>query len=127
MNPVTLLVVAVACVAIYVMMEYPLSEVTINVTPYSDDNNNEQDNVPQKARDVADKIKENDGEAPEGYQGGAEFENKEGLLPKGVKYKEYDVDPLVKGENRGAERIVIGDDGSVWYTNDHYQTFILVE
>ncbi len=36
----------------------------------------------------------------------------------------YDVNPYVKGQNRGAERIVIGDDDSVWYTNDHYHTFI---
>ncbi len=48
-------------------------------------------------------------------------------LPDGVNYKEYDINPYVKGQNRGAERIVIGDDGSVWYTNDHYYTFTRME
>ncbi len=33
----------------------------------------------------------------------------------------------MKGQNRGSERVVIGDDGSVWYTNDHYHTFIKIE
>lgn len=48
-------------------------------------------------------------------------------LPEGVNYKEYDINPYVKGQNRGAERIVIGDDDSVWYTNDHYYTFTQME
>lgn len=38
-----------------------------------------------------------------------------------------EVNPYVKGQNRGAERIVIGDDGSVWYTNNHYYTFTRIE
>ena len=42
-------------------------------------------------------------------------------------YKEYDINPFVKGQGRGTERIVIGDDGSAWYTNDHYQTFTQIE
>lgn len=37
------------------------------------------------------------------------------------------VNPYVKGQNRGTERIVTGDDGSVWYTNDHYRTFTKIE
>ncbi|WP_194191879.1 ribonuclease domain-containing protein [Clostridium chrysemydis] len=32
-----------------------------------------------------------------------------------------------QGKNRGAERIVIGDNGSVWYTKDHYFTFTRIE
>jgi len=40
-----------------------------------------------------------------------------------VTYKEYDINPKIPGKNRGAERIVIGSDGSVWYTSDHYVTF----
>ncbi|MBZ2151570.1 hypothetical protein K1I86_02490 [Streptococcus cristatus] len=28
---------------------------------------------------------------------------------------------------RGTERIVIGNDGSIWYTRDHYQTFIKIK
>jgi guanyl-specific ribonuclease Sa len=48
------------------------------------------------------------------------------LLPKG-NYKEYDVDPYVKGEDRGGERIVLDDKGNVWYSNDHYKTFIKIK
>ncbi|WP_460646382.1 ribonuclease domain-containing protein [Lacrimispora xylanolytica] len=44
-----------------------------------------------------------------------------------MNYREYDVNPYVKGQNRGAERIVIGDDGSVWYTNDHYSSFTKIQ
>ncbi|WP_367865356.1 ribonuclease domain-containing protein [Pedobacter sp. WC2423] len=42
---------------------------------------------------------------------------------RGVAYKEYDVNPKVKGQNRGAERIIIGADGTRYYTGDHYKTF----
>ncbi len=55
------------------------------------------------------------------------LENGAQKLPEGVNYKEYDINPYAKGQNRGAERIVIGDDGSVWYTNDHYYTFTQIE
>ncbi|MDD8048715.1 MAG: ribonuclease domain-containing protein [Thomasclavelia sp.] len=77
---------------------------------------------------MATQVIDNNGLAPEGYKGGKIFNNmpkEEGAqkLPEGVTYKEYDVNPYVKGQNRGMERIVIGDDGSVWYTNDHYFTF----
>ena len=49
------------------------------------------------------------------------------FLPDGTKYKEYDVHPYQKGVRRGMERIVIGEDGSIWYTQDHYQTFIRIK
>lgn len=74
----------------------------------------------------------NNGIPPKGYKGGRTYKNiplEDGTqkLPEGVNYKEYDINPYVKGQNRGAERIVIGDDGSVWYTNDHYYTFTQIE
>ncbi|MBB5636991.1 ribonuclease T1 [Pedobacter cryoconitis] len=78
--------------------------------------------VPQKAYTVADYVAKN-GRAPQGYVGGTVFQNREGLLPQGTAYKEYDVNPKVNGQNRGAERIVLGSDGSRYYTGDHYATF----
>ncbi|MGY0035488.1 ribonuclease domain-containing protein [Pedobacter sp. NJ-S-72] len=78
--------------------------------------------VPQKAYTVADYVAKN-GRAPQGYVGGTVFQNREGLLPQGTAYKEYDVNPKVSGQNRGAERIVIGSDGSRYYTGDHYASF----
>ncbi len=44
-----------------------------------------------------------------------------------ITYKEYDVNPYQKGVNRGAERLVRGSDGRSYYTNDHYETFTLIE
>lgn len=34
-----------------------------------------------------------------------------------------DVHPYQKDKSLFPERIVIGDDGSIWFTEDHYQTF----
>lgn len=86
----------------------------------------------KKAKNIAQQIKANNGAPPKGYKGGRTYKNiplEVGAqkLPGGVSYKEYDINPYVKGRNRGAERIVIGDDGSVWYTSDHYYTFTRIE
>lgn len=55
--------------------------------------------------------------------GGDYFGNYEGLLPKanGRKYTECDVN--YSGGYRGSERIIFSNDGLIYYTNDHYQTF----
>ena len=79
-----------------------------------------------QARWVAEYVKENNGKPPEGYVGGRTFKNKEGKLPQG-NYREYDVDARPSkdsGKTRNKERIVIDqDNGTVWYTDDHYDTF----
>lgn len=59
--------------------------------------------------------------------GGSRFGNYEGLLPEasGRTYKECDIDTLgVK--SRGAKRIVFSNDGLIYYTADHYETFELL-
>jgi len=100
-----------------------------NLNPFKkNDNDKKPDNrLPQKVRDVVDYIKRNEGNSPPGYETPKSFLNKEGGLPTGTKYTEYDVNPIVRGQSRGPERIVIGEDKSVWYTSDHYKTFIRVE
>ena len=40
-----------------------------------------------------------------------------------LRYREWDVNPLRPGVNRGAERLVTGSDGSAHYTDDHYKSF----
>ncbi|WP_156160617.1 RHS repeat-associated core domain-containing protein [Demequina soli] len=62
-----------------------------------------------------------------GYKGGRVFENTQGKLPEspGLTYREWDVNPFVKGGNRGAERIVTGSDGSAYWTGDHYDSFLI--
>ena len=53
--------------------------------------------------------------------GGDRFGNYEGLLPKSGKYKEADVN--YNGGFRGADRLIFDENGSIWYTGDHYNTF----
>ena len=61
--------------------------------------------------------------APGKSIGGDRFGNYEGQLPKkkGRTFRECDCN-YTKGK-RGGERIVYSNDGHVWYTNDHYETF----
>ena len=65
--------------------------------------------------------------APGKCIGGMKFGNYEGLLPKksGRQYYECDIDTL--GESsRGAKRIVYSNDGLIYYTDDHYESFTLL-
>lgn len=59
--------------------------------------------------------------------GGDKFGNREGLLPKksGRQYYECDIDTKGKG-SRGAKRIVFSNDGLIYYTTDHYESFELL-
>lgn len=57
--------------------------------------------------------------------GGSYFGNYEGLLPEGHNYTECDIDTAGK-KSRGAKRIVFSDDGLIYYTDDHYETFTLL-
>ena len=41
-----------------------------------------------------------------------------------VRYSEHDIYPFVNKSERGLERIVTGNDGTIYYTADHYITFI---
>ena len=58
--------------------------------------------------------------------GGDRFGNFEGILPgkKGRKYFECDID--YKKGSRNAKRIVYSNDGLIYYTEDHYETFELL-
>ena len=53
--------------------------------------------------------------------GGDYFGNYEGVLPTSTKYHECDVN--YKGGYRQAERIVYGNNGKIYYSDDHYKTF----
>ncbi len=59
--------------------------------------------------------------------GGDRFQNFERLLPtkKGRQYYECDIDTLGKS-SRGAKRIVYSNDGLIYYTDDHYESFTLL-
>jgi ribonuclease T1 len=85
--------------------------------------------VPQKVYKVLEYI-DTYNKAPEGHVGGRRFGNYEKLLPKKnkisqkkINYREWDVNKKIQGKNRGAERLVTGDDKSAFYTRDHYKSF----
>ena len=65
--------------------------------------------------------------APGKCIGGDYFGNYEGLLPekKGRKYTECDIDTL-GAKSRGAKRIIFSNDGLIYYTDDHYESFELL-
>lgn len=55
---------------------------------------------------------------------GITFQNRERLLPSKPRgyYREYTV--ITPGENdRGARRIIAGENGELYYTDDHYESF----
>lgn len=55
--------------------------------------------------------------------GGTRFGNYEGQLPDKSGRKWYECDVNYQGGYRGEERIVYSNDGLIYYTNDHYETF----
>lgn len=61
--------------------------------------------------------------APGKSIGGDYFGNYEGLLPEaeGREYHECDIDS--DGSYRGGKRIIYSNDGLIFYTEDHYETF----
>ena len=82
--------------------------------------------VPDKVYEVFESIRIHHGEPPLGYVGGRTFENRERRLPRG-RYREYDVNPKMRGRDRGAERLVIEQrTGKAYYTDDHYRTFTAI-
>ena len=59
--------------------------------------------------------------------GGSRFGNYEGLLPRaeGRTYTECDIG-TVGASSRGAKRLVFSNDGLIYYTDDHYESFELL-
>lgn len=85
-------------------------------------------------------VTKKDAEALYGWQGGAldklapgkaiggdHFGNYEGLLPhkEGREWTECDIG-TVGQSSRGAKRIIFSNDGLVYYTDDHYESFELL-
>ena len=60
---------------------------------------------------------------PGGCIGGDRFGNYEEQLPEG-RWTECDVN--YAGGYRGGERLVFNDEGAIYYTNDHYESFTLL-
>ncbi|MBV8032310.1 MAG: ribonuclease [Betaproteobacteria bacterium] len=78
--------------------------------------------LPAQARETLRLIKHN---GPFPYaQDGSTFANREKRLPMRAHgyYREYTVKAAGAGD-RGPQRIVAGNGGEFYYTNDHYRTF----
>lgn len=78
--------------------------------------------LPPEAAETVDLI-DAGGPFPEDEDGGT-FGNREELLPDRPSgyYAEYTV-PTPGSEDRGARRIVAGDSGELYWTDDHYRSF----
>lgn len=80
--------------------------------------------IPRKAQDLLTILQDRQGVPLPGYAGGRDFNNRERRLPPG-RYREYDVNPKIRGHARDAERLVIEQrTGKAYYTGDHYRTFL---
>jgi ribonuclease T1 len=80
------------------------------------------DELPPEARHTVALVKVG---GPFPYQrDGSAFHNREGLLPKRSRghYREYTV-KTPGAKDRGARRIVAGQSGELYYTDDHYRSF----
>lgn len=62
------------------------------------------------------------------HKDGTVFGNREGLLPAKERgyYREYTV-PTPGSSDRGARRLVSGASDELYYTPDHYQSFVVVD
>ncbi|EAE8348015.1 type IV secretion protein Rhs [Listeria monocytogenes] len=84
------------------------------------------DRIPLRAKRFI-RYYEGKGHRPKGYAHG-KYKNKEGRLPKGKTYREYDIYRKMgrtntQRGNRGKKRLVRSSDGKWYYTNTHYKTF----
>ena len=83
------------------------------------------DRLPVEAQGTLDAIAAG---APHPYaQDGSTFFNREGLLPPAAEgyYREFTVE-TPGSPDRGARRLVAGAEGEVFYTADHYGSFVEV-
>lgn len=83
--------------------------------------------LPPEAEDTW-RLVESDGPFPYPDRDGSVFGNREQLLPERPRgyYEEYTV-PTPGESDRGARRLVTGDGAEVFYTADHYDSFVVVD
>ncbi|MDA3629377.1 ribonuclease domain-containing protein [Saccharopolyspora oryzae] len=74
------------------------------------------------------KLIQSNGPFPYPQKDGTVFGNREGVLPKEKSgyYHEYTV-PTPGSRDRGARRLVTGDHSELYYTGDHYESFVVVD
>ena len=65
--------------------------------------------------------------APEQSIGGDIFQNRRGQLPSAQRRVYYEADLNYSSGRRGSERLVYSNDGLLFITRDHYQTFTQIQ
>ena len=69
----------------------------------------------------------------EGTKAGKTYHNQSGALPSKdidgnpITYREFDVNNKAPGQGRDAQRFLVGSDGSIYYTDDHYIRFVKIK
>jgi ribonuclease T1 len=83
--------------------------------------------LPSQARDTVELI-DAGGPFPHPERDGATFGNFEGILPDRPDgyYEEFTV-PTPGSDDRGERRIVAGEEGELYWTGDHYESFARIE
>ena len=83
--------------------------------------------LPEQVKDTWELI-ERGGPFPYPRNDGVAFRNRERLLPAKPSdyYREYTV-PTPGSDDRGARRLVTGSSDEVYYTADHYESFVVVD
>ncbi|PSL56633.1 guanyl-specific ribonuclease Sa [Saccharothrix carnea] len=83
--------------------------------------------LPEQVKETWELI-ERDGPFPYPRNDGVTFQNRERLLPAKPSdyYREYTV-PTPGSDDRGARRLVTGSSDEVYYTADHYESFVVVD
>lgn len=106
--------------------------------PSSDDNDSipqkDLDDLPENVKNSYEKSdwKGNRSDQTSGTKAGKRYKNRNSKLPlkdnagNSVEYHEYDINNRLLNSKRDAERFVRGSNGSVYYTNDHYLTFVRI-
>lgn len=87
--------------------------------------------LPQNVQDSLAKYKQNGWSnkgRTEGTRVGKGWDNidkdtRKSLLPTNTTYKEYDVNDKIVGKDRDMQRFLKGEDGSIYYTSNHYGDF----
>jgi ribonuclease T1 len=85
--------------------------------------------APTGSAEIARTLEAIESGAPLPYEeDGQTFQNREGLLPDQPLgyYREYTVE-TPGSSDRGARRLVIGEGGETYYTDDHYASFVRIE
>ncbi|OZM74276.1 ribonuclease N [Amycolatopsis antarctica] len=83
--------------------------------------------LPPEAADTWELIR-SQGPFPYPGRDGTVFGNREGILPpeESGYYREYTV-PTPQSRDRGARRLVAGSSSELYYTGDHYDSFVVVD